>query len=447
VKYRGLRLTLAITLVAVLVGGLFIGLRSATGVGKTRVTAYFDNSNGIYPGDQVRILGVPVGEIETIEPQPLRAKVTFWVDDKYKVPAAARAVILSPAIVTARVVQLTPAYTGGPAMRNNAVIPQERTAVPVEWDDLRTQLDKLSATLQPIKPGGVSALGEFVNSVADNLRGQGADIRNTVIRLSQSLSILGDHSGDVFGTVKNLAVLVSALHDSTDLMRQLNQNLAAVSALLANDPGAVGRAVSDLNTAVVDVRNFVAENRESLGVTSEKLSQIATALGGSLDDIKQALHLFPNTLQNFANSFQPAQNGLTGALAGANFQSPIQLICSAVQAASRLNAEQSAKLCVQYLAPIVKNRQYNFLGPIGVNPFVGTMARPNELTYSEDWLRPDFVPPAGAAQPAQLPATDAGHANSLAAEAPDRGPASPQPAAANPADGLAGLMAPAGAGS
>jgi hypothetical protein len=34
---------------------------------------------------------------------------------------------------------------------------------------------------------------------------------------------------------------------------------------------------------------------------------------------------------------------------------------------SRLGAEQSAKLCVQYLAPIFKNRQYNFF-PIGGIP-------------------------------------------------------------------------------
>ena len=44
-----------------------------------------------------------------------------------------------------------------------------------------------------------------------------------------------------------------------------------------------------------------------------------------------------------------------------NFANPISFLCGAIQAASRLGAEQSAKLCVQYLAPIIKNRQYNFL--------------------------------------------------------------------------------------
>jgi phospholipid/cholesterol/gamma-HCH transport system substrate-binding protein len=33
-----------------------------------------------------------------------------------------------------------------------------------------------------------------------NLRGQGGNIRDTVLKLSQAISALGDHSGDLFTT-------------------------------------------------------------------------------------------------------------------------------------------------------------------------------------------------------------------------------------------------------
>ena len=145
---------------------------------RTTVVAYFANSNGIFVGDEVRILGVAVGKIDKIEPQPERVKITFWFDGKYQVPADAKAVILSPSLVTARAIQLTPAYTGGPQLQNDAVIPQERTAVPVEWDDLRQDLEKLTQMLQPTH-GGVSPLGSLVTTAANNLRGQGATIRDT----------------------------------------------------------------------------------------------------------------------------------------------------------------------------------------------------------------------------------------------------------------------------
>jgi phospholipid/cholesterol/gamma-HCH transport system substrate-binding protein len=464
---RRIRLWLALAFIALMIFGSFIVVRTAGGASRTTVTAYFENTNGMYPGDEVRILGVPVGKIASIEPQPLQAKVTFWIDAKYKVPAGAKAVILSPTLVTARFIQLTPAYTGGPQLQDHAVIPRDRTAEPVEFDDLRTQLKKLSKSLQPTQPAGASPIGAFIDTAANNLRGQGSSIRDTITKLSQTLSILGDHSGDIFGSVKNLALLVSTLQNSTDLMRRLNENLAAVTGLLSDDPNEVGSATADLNTAVADVQSFVADNREAIGVTSDKLGEVAQALGDSIDDVKQALHVFPNTVSNYVNLYQPAHASLTGAIAGSNFSNPINFFCGAIQAASRLNAEQSAKLCVQYLAPILKNRQYNFLTPIAAAgtpvpipfpPFVvlpiGAVARPNEVTFSEDWLRPDYVPPAIAPTD---PPTGAGPAPSknsgpsahpLAAEAtPADQTIPPPPAATDPAAGLRGMMVRPGAGS
>ncbi len=265
--------------------------------------------------------------------------------------------------------------------------------VPVEWDDLRAQLQRVTELLKPTQPGGVSTLGALINSAADNLRGQGSSIRDAIIKLSQTVSTLSDHSDDVFSTVRNLSTLVTALHDSADLLEQLNHNLAAVSSLLADDPNKVGHAAEDLDAVVSDVQSFAAENREALGTASDKLTSISNALVGSLDDIRQTLHIGPTVLQNFNNIYEPANGALTGALAATNMANPLAFLCGAVQAASRLGGEQAAKLCVQYLAPIFKNRQYNF-PPIGENLFVGAQARPNEVTYSQDWMRPDHVPPA-----------------------------------------------------
>jgi phospholipid/cholesterol/gamma-HCH transport system substrate-binding protein len=170
-------------------------------------------------------------------------------------------------------------------------------------------------------------------------------------------------------------------------------------------------------------------------------------LNDSLDDIKQVLHVAPNTLQNYVNIYQPAQGAATSVLAIANFQNPVSFMCGAIQAASRLGAEQSAKLCTQYLAPIVKNRQYNYL-PIGQNLFVGTQARPNEVTFSEDWLRPDYIPPGGPS-PAAAPVAPAPGVPAPA-PAPNADPGVPLAAevvATNPAEGLPGLMGVPGGGA
>jgi phospholipid/cholesterol/gamma-HCH transport system substrate-binding protein len=464
------RIALAAILAVVLIAGIVV-LNSATGTARQhKIVGYFANSNGLFPGDKVWILGVPVGKVDTIEPQPQRAKITFSVDEKYKIPADAKAVILSPSLVSARAIQLTPVYTGGPEMKDDAVIPQERTAVPVEFDDLREQLKRLADTLQPTTPGGVSTLGAFVSTAANNLRGQGVNIRDTVIKLSQAFSALGDHSKDLFSTIKNISILVSALESSQELLRQLNVNLASVTGLLANGPNEVGSAITSINDVVGDVQSFVANNKESLGTTSDELAKITTTLNESIPDIKQLLHVAPNAFQNFLNIYQPAQGALTGALAFNNFANPLEFICGAIQAASRLGAEQSSKLCVQYLAPIIKNRQYNF-PPLGENLFVGATARPNEITYSEDWLRPDYVPPpagsppgpGGPLPPAGAPFDRYGDGAAAADPpvrppfvpvAPDPAPPGPvnqlapaAPVSTSPSAGLQGLMVPPGGGS
>lgn len=438
------RAALAAVLLLTAIAG-FVVVSTAPTIQKTVVVAYFDNSNGIFVGDEVVVLGVKVGEIESIDPQPQGAKIRFWVDSEYQVPADVKAVILSPKLITSRAIQLTPAFTGGPTLADGAEIPRDRTAVPVEFDDFRQQLEKLTDSLQPTQPGGVSPLGAIVNTTADNLRGQGAQIRETLIKLSQSISALGDHSDDIFGTVKNLSTLVSALHDSAGVMRQLNNNLAAVTALMSNDPDEVADAVTDLNAAVTDVSGFVADNREALGTTSDKLASISQALVDSIDDVKQTLHILPNVVQNFVNIYEPAHGSISGILALNNLANPISFLCGAIQAASRLNSEQSAKLCVQYLAPIIKNRQYNFL-PIGLNPFVNAQARPNEVTYSEDWMRPDFR----TNSPPQPGATQAGPPQSIGA--PPRAAEASAPAtegatmSTDPSQGLPGMMVIPGAG-
>jgi phospholipid/cholesterol/gamma-HCH transport system substrate-binding protein len=124
----------------VVAGGLvaaFVGWQLYQKLTNNTVIAYFPAANALYAGDKVQIMGVRVGAIDKIEPTGDKMKVTFHYNSKYKVPADASAVILNPTLVASRSIQLEPPYKGGPTLPDNAVIPEERTQVPVEWDDLR----------------------------------------------------------------------------------------------------------------------------------------------------------------------------------------------------------------------------------------------------------------------------------------------------------------------
>jgi virulence factor Mce-like protein len=456
---RTLQLLTAIGLVGTLVvASLFVAVKLWKEVEKNTYTAYFTEANGLFVGDEIRILGVAVGVVDKIEPQPASSKVTFSVDKEYSVPADARAAILSPSLVTPRAIQLVPAYSGGPKLSPGASIPLSRTAVPVEWDDFRKQLEKLTDALQP-NSDGVNSVGEFINSAADNVRGQGDTARDTVIKLSAAISALGDHADDIFSTVRNLQLLVTALSSSSDLLASFNQNLASVTTLLTNTPNEVANAVKSVDGALNDLRDFLAENREAMGVTFDRLASVTTALNDSRMDIKQILHIAPTVFQNFLNIYQPAQSAMTGIIALNNFADIPQWICSSIESASRARLDRVSKLCLQYINPIIKNRIYNYI-PAGLNPFVGAQARPSEITYSEDWLRPgsatpppgappapEAVPPAPGPPPAlavqQAPAEQPAPAD----QPPADQPAAPAPptATVNSTQVLRDLMLPTGA--
>src|SRR6185437_5448109 len=151
----------------------------------------------------------------------------------------------------------------------------------------------------------------------------------------------------------------------------------------------------------------------------------------------------PTVFQNFMNIYQPAQSAMTGILALNNFADIPQWICSAIESASRARLARVSKLCLQYVNPVIKNRIYNYI-PIGINPFVGPQARPNEITYSEDWLRPGYTPPQSTA-PGPVPADQPMPAEQPQPDGPPP-PAEPPPpeTTVSPTEVLRNLLLPVG---
>src|ERR1700749_5075004 len=151
------------TLVVVLALVLgYVGWRLYEKVTNNSVVAYFPAANALYAGDKVQIMGLKVGAIDKIEPVGDKMKVTFHYENKYKVPANASAVILNPTLVASRSIQLEPPYKGGPVLADNAVIPIERTQVPVEWDDLRNNITHIINSLGPTKDQKKGPFGDVI---------------------------------------------------------------------------------------------------------------------------------------------------------------------------------------------------------------------------------------------------------------------------------------------
>ena len=172
---------IAAVLAIAFVGGVAVVIQQ-TFFRPNTITAYFTKTVAIYPGDEVRIAGVKVGSIDSIEPVGTQAKMTLRVNRRISVPADAKAVIVAQNLISARYVQLAPAYESGPKMSDGAVIPLDRTAIPVEWDEVKEQLMRLATELGPDKGMSTGSVGRFIDNAADALDGNGAKLRQTLAR-------------------------------------------------------------------------------------------------------------------------------------------------------------------------------------------------------------------------------------------------------------------------
>jgi phospholipid/cholesterol/gamma-HCH transport system substrate-binding protein len=372
------RIVLAGVLVALLVAGVYVVLPAQRGY---RITGYFASAVGLYPGDDVRVVGVPVGRVESIEPRAENVKITMTVNNDVPLPADAHAVLMAPNIVSARVIQLAPAYTGGEKLADGAVLDENRTAVPVEWDEVKKELTQLSAQLGPEQGKLNGPLSAFVNQAADTFDGNGDSFRSALRELSATTGRLGDSRTDLFGTVKNLQVLVDALSGSNEQLVQFTGHVAAVSAVLADSSADLDATLGTLNQALRDVRGFLHDNNDALITQVNKLSEFSKVLSDSSENFEQVLHITPHGLTNFYNIYNPAQGTLSGLLSLPDFANPVQFICGGVfDIGSVPDNFKRAEICKERMGPVMRRWSMNFV-PFLFHPINSITAYKGQIIY------------------------------------------------------------------
>lgn len=381
----------AVALVVALIGGGFLAVRAAF-FAPNEITAFFTTATSIYPGDDVKVSGVKVGTIEAIEPQGTQTKMTMTVDRGVAVPADAQAVIVAQNLIAARYVQLTPAYrsegeSSGPRMADGAVIPLDRTAIPVEWDEVKVQLERLATDLGPTGDLSTSSVGRFIDSAATALDGNGDKLRETLAQLSGVGRILANGSGNFVDVIKNLQVFVTALRGSSEQLVAFNDRLATLSSVLDGSKTDLDGALTNLSVAVDDVKRFVAGTRNQTAEQLEGLTKVTQTLVDGKEDFEQILHVTPNAFANAYNIYDPDTGAVRGAFSIPNFANPVQFLCGNIGALQNATSAETAKLCNEYLTPGLRLPNLNYI-PIPLNPYLAKSASPENIVYAEPRLAP-----------------------------------------------------------
>ena len=346
------RLTVAAVIAGLLASTTYVVLNPG---GRRTATVEFTRAVNLHEGDDVRVLGVRIGEVTSVRPDGDHVAVGIGYDRP--VPAEAKAVIVTPSVISGRFVQLTPAYTHGPQLADGAVITKDRTAVPVEWDDLKDQLTRLSKALAQN-----GSLPKAIDTAAADLQGNGGSIRQTITDLARAASTLSAGSKDLFGTINNLQVLVTALNGADQQVRTFSAQLTAIAKLVDDNKNQLAAALKALDRATAEVADFVAHHADRLGVTVGQLADVTKILADDRAKLAEILHQAPTTLADTLALFDPATDRLQARLAINNTQDLAGFTCTTL-----FSLGGTPDQCRQTLDPLLHMLNMNTV-PVALNP-------------------------------------------------------------------------------
>ncbi|MFF5897398.1 MCE family protein [Streptomyces argenteolus] len=280
--------------------------------GRTTVTAYFDRATGVYAGSDLRVLGVKVGTVESVEPHGEEVRVVLKLDEGVEVPAAAHAVVVAPSLVADRYVQLAPAYTGGARLEEGAVLPAAANATPVEVDQLYESITELSTALGPEGANADGALSELLDTGAKNLDGNGEAIGDSIEQFGKATKTLDRSSGNLFDTLSYLQTFTTMLKDNDGNVRAAEQQLNSVTGFLADDKENLGAALTELGKALGQVKGFIQKNRGALKKNVDLLVPLTQTLVDQRASLAESLDTLPLAAGNVLNAYDPANRTLNG---------------------------------------------------------------------------------------------------------------------------------------
>ncbi len=288
------KLISALLLLAVLLGTG--GCTPSLG-GKVTITALMADSAGLFVGNEVGILGVPVGKVTAIEPDGEQVRVVLEIDSDQPVPADVGAVVVARSVATDRYVELTPVYDQGPRIRSGAVIDQSRTRTPVDFDEVLGALNTFATGIAGSKETK-DAIKNLLEAGSGAVAGRGEDFNRAVTSLGAAVDSISGQRGNITSTVKSLDVLVTTIAENQGLVREFITQVSSASKLLADERENFQAALRSLGTAVELVAEFAHDNRDQLVAALDRSSALMASLMTKKEQLSETMEVMPLALQN-----------------------------------------------------------------------------------------------------------------------------------------------------
>lgn len=296
-------------LVSVLLVGLVAAWLGRPGPERMRITAEFARAGlNVRPGDEVRVRGVPVGTISSIEVdrEAFTAQYTLSVDVDAPIAADTTATLVPKTLFGDKYVELQSASTAGELLRDGAHIPLERTSAPSEVQEVLDRLQPILAEVDPVTFANVIA------STAEGLDGAGADIAALVDALPDALATLTANQQDLGRIFRTVPGIAGTLEQRADQLVQVAETFGTLAATVDRNEDELARFV----TATADLSTRAAELLSSEG---PRLDRVLASSLSVLDLVAER----PGAVDSLLRGAPRFVNGLAAATSTGAFRAPI----------------------------------------------------------------------------------------------------------------------------
>lgn len=251
----------------------------------TDVVAEFSRGFNLFPGSDVRVLGLTVGRVVevTVEEGRGTVRARLDLDDEITLPAGVNAHVVQGALLGERFVELEPAHTGGPALAPGEVIPLERTTVPAEFDELLESLDRALDGLPP------DELARLVRNAAGVLEGRGEQLGSTLEHVGGAISALRAADDDLVGLIAQLADLNETLATRDTAIGGVIEDYAGLIATLGDERETIDGTLSAVAGMVSELRRVSETHAGRLDETVEAVTRVGRTSTRNLDEIDRLL--------------------------------------------------------------------------------------------------------------------------------------------------------------
>ncbi|HWU33417.1 MAG TPA: MCE family protein, partial [Marmoricola sp.] len=309
------RLVLGLIVVVLAAAGWF-GYRASRPTQIT-LTAQFADTTGLYVGNQVQYLGVPIGHVTSITPEGPYMAVHMQIDHGSTIPKDAGAQIMQSALLTDRYVDLGPAYTNGPLLASGAIIDLKHTRSPINIDDLSRAVDSLVSALST--PGATSpktsSVGQLVHAVAGQLDGNGSKVHDLLVSSQKALQTLNTNSPDIAAITNNLAELTNMLRQRDRDLHNFGTGVSQATAALASQGPGLSQTITAFAQLTDQVQTFVKANGSTLVADLAKAAGVASTVHAEQADLARIFDLMPTGAENIVRAFDPSLGAIRVALA------------------------------------------------------------------------------------------------------------------------------------